>query len=330
MFQDLSHRMPQSGYGSRMNDDIFRYNPDVSGGTEYMAREVNKRIMPSLPKFRDYRCVVLPGLLPSVSEYRDGTPTIVWLHNPLYQLGPQAEAMFADPAFLQSLTAIITVSSWHRNVILQSVNVDPDLVWVIPNAIDPMDADVSRFKNVEKVKIIHASHPDRAMEVLIPAVHRLSDEIDFELMVFNEFFPDTAGLRDDIAPIVLDPRITYYGKTPRATVMKHMREAHIHAYPAFEFEETSCLVQIEALASGCLTVVSNRGALPETSQGHGMILPFTGDREEDIDAFTRQLAGAIVLVHAGMWFPSGQVDDVMAKHSWDAVTAKWEALHDSL
>jgi glycosyltransferase involved in cell wall biosynthesis len=150
-------------------------------------------------------------------------------------------------------------------------------------------------------------------------------------MVFNEFFPDTAGVAGtDIAPVVLDPRITYYGKTPRATVLKHMREAHIHAYPAFTFEETCCLSQVEALATGCLTVVSDRGALPETTRGNGMIVGFTGNRDKDIETFAKRLAAAISVVHTGMWHPASQAADTMAYYSWEMAAERWSALHDRL
>jgi glycosyltransferase involved in cell wall biosynthesis len=307
---------------------MFPYNPDALGGTEYMAKRVNETILPRLPKFSGYRLMILPGAMPE--EYISEQPVIMWLHNPLYQLPVAARNLFRNQAFLDDLQWLIVVSDWHRTKMIETTSVDPDRIIVIPNAIDPINHDDSRFeRRIDKPIIVHASKQHRGMEILIPALHRIPD--DCELWVFNDFYPEEADLPADVAEVVLDPRITYYGNTPRATVMKHFGTAHIHAYGGY-WEETSCLVQIEALASGLLTVIGDTAALPETSLNHGMVVPLKGPdfREEDIDGFAYSLSEAVGIVQNGVWIPGSQADEVASFYSWDRAYERWSALHERL
>ena len=306
---------------------IFHLNRMANGGTEIMARRVNAEILPTLPKFDNYRLLIIPG---EMSYYYQQTkPVILWIHNPLYQLPPEAEMLFKDPLFVSDLAFVIVPSQWHREKMIATTKVDPDKFVVIPNAIDPVVNDVTRFDGkVDAITIIHASTQDRGMEILIPAVHRIDD--DFELQVFNDFNPDISNM-DDIEDVVLDPRITYYGPTPHATVLGHMAKAHIHAYPGY-WEETSCIVQMEALSANLLTVIGDRGALPETSLGHGMVCPMRGpdQREVDIDGFAYSLSEAIGIVRNGLWVPGKQASDINEHYSWDMAWIRWNDLHSRL
>ena len=317
-----------------MTYPFFEYNYNFSGGTEYMAKEAHKRFLHKLPKFSRFYCYVIPGRAPQ-PEHLDGSPIIVWIHNPLDQLGEGVHDMFRNHRFVQSIAYVIVPSEWLKQRLIHQMDaipLAPEQYIVIPNAIDPLESDQGRFVGyVKKPVLIHASRQNRGMEVLIPAVHAIEE--DFELKVFNDFDPDVEEIAEDIQEIVLDPRITYYNDTPRATVMKYMAQAHIHAYPAY-WEETSCLVQIEALTGGLLTVTSDVAALPETSRGFSMSVPFTapsereeGGRDADIANFSYSLEEAIRIVKSGLWIPGEQVRETSAYYSWERAEERWTAFH---
>lgn len=308
-------------------EDLFAENKDVYGGTELMVRRFRADILPDLPKFRDYRCLVIPGGIPSVESLFDGTPTVVWLHITPGQMSVEAASVLRNALFQKQVAYIVVVSEWHKQCITEDLGIDPRKVFVIPNATDPVPNDPERFQSVDKVQIVHASTPDRGMEILIPAVHRIP--YDFELKVFNIYNPDLYPPERDIEHIVLDPRITYYGRTPHKTVMKYMAEGHIHAYPAV-WQETACITQIEALVAGMCCVVSDRSVLPETSMGYGMIVPFTGDRDKDIANYGNYLANAIQLVKSGKWEPAEQSRQVYNYYSWERCAERWHELHERL
>jgi glycosyltransferase involved in cell wall biosynthesis len=316
--------------------NLFEYNTDCFGGTEYMARGAH-RFLGGLGKFSRFSCFVIPGRAPQPEDF-DGTPLIFWMHNPLDQLSTEVHDLFRNHRIVESIAYIIVPSQWLKERLLHQmdvIHIDPAKFIVIPNATDPIPSDLSRFaKKVDKPILIHASRQERGMEVLIPAAHQIEE--DFELRIFNDFYPDTAGIDEGIKDVVLDPRFTFYGDTPRATVMKHMGEAHIHAYPAY-WEETSCMVQIEALTSGLLTVTSDVAALPETSMGYSMSVPFSdpkrrddGGREEDIANFSYSLAEAIRIVQSGLWIPNEQVRETSDYFSWEQAEKRWTEFHDSI
>jgi glycosyltransferase involved in cell wall biosynthesis len=315
---------------------LFEYNTDCFGGTEYMARGAH-RFLGGLGKFSRFSCFVIPGRAPQAEDF-DGTPLIFWMHNPLDQLSTEVHDIFRNHRVVESIAFIVVPSQWLKDCLLRQMDViriDPEKIIVIPNATDPIPSDLSRFsKKVDKPILVHASRQERGMEVLIPAAHLIEE--DFELKIFNDFYPDTAGINDDIRDIVRDPRFTFYGDTPRDTVMRHIGEAHIHAYPAY-WEETSCMVQIESLTSGLLTVVSDVAALPETSQGFSMKVPFAdwrarsnGGREQDIANFSYSLSEAIRIVQSGLWIPAEQVAQTREFYSWEKAEERWTAFHDSI
>jgi glycosyltransferase involved in cell wall biosynthesis len=304
---------------------MMEYNHDKSGGTEYMARRWHSEIYPDMTNIREYDCYILPGQAPVVGHVNGGKPVIIWLHNPLDQLPPEASDLFEDEEFLSILHLVVVVSEWLKAYMVQFTKVPAEKIVVIPNAVDPVESDLTRFdKRVERPVIVHASRQNRAMEILIPALHALDQ--DFELKIFNDFYPDTSPL-EGIEDVVLDPRFTYYGETPRATVMKYMAEAHIHAHPAY-WRETSCIVQIEAMSAGLLTVVSNVAALPETSLGHAMVVPFNGpeDRDQDIQNYIYSMNEAISIVKNGLWSPKDQVTDTDDNYSWPMAWIRWTSL----
>jgi glycosyltransferase involved in cell wall biosynthesis len=307
----------------------FPENPDAAGGTEYMARGFRTKILPDLPKFQNYRCIILPGWTPKEAVLFDGTPTILWMHIIPTQISEDAMMVLKSKVFQSFVAYVVCVSEWHRQQIIEHMGMDPAKVVVIQNALDPIEFDPNRFKNVDTVQIIHASSPDRAMEVLIPAVHSIDRSLPFELKVFNTYDPDTSPIGIDIAHIVNDDRITYYNRTPHRTVLKYMAQAHIHAYPA-AWEETSCIAQIEALSAGCMTVVSDIAALPETSMGHGIIVPRTFDLQKDIDNFASALCSAIKVVRSGSWEPSAQAKQIYDFFSWERAKERWTEFHEQI
>jgi glycosyltransferase involved in cell wall biosynthesis len=142
---------------------------------------------------------------------------------------------------------------------------------------------------------------------------------NFELNIFNEFYPDIPHNFNQVA--VNDPRVNFWGKTPRKMVYKFMEESHIHAYPS-TYPETSCLTQIEALSAGCYAVYSDLGALPETSMGHGVMIP---SNELTPKRYAEELDKAIRMVKTHGYDHTEQVKDMHNNFSWNKAKQNWLA-----
>jgi UDP-glucose:(glucosyl)LPS alpha-1,2-glucosyltransferase len=307
------------------------YVKHVRGGTEYMASELIERFGSKLDNFKNYKTFVIPGEAPRDMEYLMTEPNIiVWLHNTLDQFNEQVDELFKNQRFLDNIKYLVVVSEFHKELTLKQCAIDPKKVVVIQNAIEPVKFNKDKFNNVDKVKIIHASSPDRGMEVLLRAITQIED--DFELNIFNTFNPDV----DPITPAMKellesDSRINFYGKTPRQTVLKYFSDAHIHAYPSV-WLETSCLVQIEALSAGCYSVYSDIGSLKETSMGHGKMIKVGNDIDKYAETFAKELSKAIKSVKEGKLKidPVKQSEEVSSFFSWQKAEERWMDLNGKL
>jgi glycosyltransferase involved in cell wall biosynthesis len=302
----------------------FNYAKQVYGGTEYMAREFLNRIFPSLPKFEEYQCIIMPGMMQPINNLiADNRQIILWLHNTPTQFHPSAQKdYFQNPLFWEKIKFVIVPSQIAKNFVLRDLpDVNPELIKVIPNAIIPAKYNPDKFKNVSKVKLIHTSGPDRALPILMNSLKYV--ESDFRLDIYNDFNPD-------IYPNTpIDKRVMFYGKTPRAAVQEAFEQAHIFVYPSI-FEETFCLSLAEGMSAGCLPVYSNFGAVPEISGGRGFMYKAPVDHEEHSRFFANLLDNAIYFILAEKWDPTEQIEYINNEYSWDSIAQYWAELHEKL
>jgi glycosyltransferase involved in cell wall biosynthesis len=301
----------------------FKYSEDHFGGTETMARNFIKNVLPEMTNITNYCAVIIPGHLPDLKTIgTDGSKYIFWIHNNLSQFIPQVGRILNSTLVRQNTERIIAVSEYEKGVISKELNINPNKVAVIPNAIEPVIPNSDKFKKIDKVKIIHASTANRGMDILLKAIPLITE--DFELNIFNDFYPDLPHSYNLDA--VNDPRVNFYGKTPRKTLYKFFADAHIHAYPS-TYPETSCLTQMEALSAGCYAVYTDLGALPETSMGHGTMIPFN---ELTPERYAEELTKAIKMVKEHGYDYTKQVQDIHDNFTWDKAKQNWLAFDQTI
>jgi glycosyltransferase involved in cell wall biosynthesis len=294
---------------------FFKYNSGAFGGTEYMAKGFHKDIAPFVPKLKNYACIIIPGIAISKEEMQNlNVPLIFWIHNNIAQFHPAVKDLFYDKIISDKTAYIICVSEYHKQVLLSELPESySNKIVVITNAIDPIIPEPNKFNNVDKIKIIHASSPDRGMIQLLSSLAYIEE--DFELNIYNNFYPE---IDQQLHPSLLnDARVNFYGKTPRKIVHKAFASSHIHAYLS-TYPETSCLTQMEALSAGCLSVHTNLGALSETSMGYGDMVP-AGIKPSE---YAKHLSAAIKKVKSG--FDSGdQISTINTAFSWETAKQNW-------
>ena len=301
-----------------MKHTIFKYNDEFFGGTETMARGFISNILPHMTNIHKYTNVVIPGQLPDGKTIGiNGDNYIFWIHNTIVQLHPYVADILNNNLVRKATKAVIAVSEYEKRVLAKELNIEADRIVVIPNAIEPVIPNPNKFDKVNKVKIIHASSATRGMEVLLNAIPLIEE--DFELNIFNDFYPDFPHNYN--LDGVNDPRVNFYGKTPRKTLYKFFADAHIHAYPSI-YPETSCLTQMEALSAGCYTVHTDLGALPETSLGYGKMIPFD---ELTPERYAEELTKAIRMIKENGYDFTEQVQAIHDNFTWDVAKNNWLA-----
>jgi len=303
---------------------MFEYNKNFFGGTETMARGFLKNILPEMKNITNYSNIIIPGYLPDIKTIGlTGEKYIFWIHNNIDQFNLTIiRDILTNPLVRKATKKIIAVSEYEKKTISKELNMDLSMIYVIPNAIELATPNPSKFKKIKKVKLIHASTAERGMDILLKAIPLIEE--DFELNIFNDFYPDLPHKYS--LDGVNDPRVNFYGKTPRKTLYKFFADSHIHAYPSI-YPETSCLTQMEAMSAGCYTVHTDLGALPETSLGYGTMIPFN---ELTPERYAEELTKAIKMIKEHGYDYTQQVQDINDNFTWDKAKQNWLAFDSTI
>jgi glycosyltransferase involved in cell wall biosynthesis len=281
-----------------------------------------------MKNLRDYRCISVPGAPQNLEELFDGQRNILWLHLTPNQIDDNEMNVLKRQDFIDTVDHFIVLSEFHKKKTVLEIGVDPEIVHVIEYPLYDIEYNESKFYNTEKINIVHGSQASRGLDILLQATLQIDE--DFQLDIYNDFYPERYE-NVDLEKLIKDERINFYGKTPRKTVMRKFANSHIHAYPSI-FEETSCLVQAEALASGNLCVYSNIGALPETSRGHGIMVDFLSSTNINkvVNDYSENLTNAIKIVKDQDFNPSEQIKDISEYRSEARIVQQWLDFDNSL
>jgi hypothetical protein len=104
---------------------------------------------------------------------------------------------------------------------------------------------------------------------IFPQVRREHPQAELHLYSSMKVYNDAAGDREFVPlydKLRALPGVTYFGSQPQPILAQAFRRASVLSYPNV-FPETSCIVVMEALASGMHVVTSDMGGLAETGMG---------------------------------------------------------------
>ena len=166
---------------------------------------------------------------------------------------------------------IVFVSHWQQYQFSVYLRLPYDQGIVIQNAIHPIPIH-EKPKEDDKINVCYFSTPHRGLEILLNSWDFMRNTLgtgkNAELNIYSSFeIYDRKHMDEQFRHIYKRARemdgVNYYGTITNDEVREMLKTQHIMAYPSI-YEETSCLTMIEACSAGCLCVVPNLGALPET------------------------------------------------------------------
>lgn len=186
----------------------------------------------------------------------------------LHDVMPQGEF---NTQRLSRVTKIFVKTKFHRSLF---PNVPDNKIMVIPNGMD-----LSTLKGTDKkdpMLIINTSSPERSMDVLPDLFAEVRKKVPkarlqwaygwdlFKLVHAND--PKKMQWMRDTQKRMQEVGIESLGKLSQADVGKLYGKATVFAYPT-EFAEIDCISVKKAQAAGCVPVVTDFGAMAESTWG---------------------------------------------------------------
>jgi glycosyltransferase involved in cell wall biosynthesis len=302
------------------------------GGTELMADRINTLPPELLSRFQIIH-----------SRVRELDPTkkrILVLHD----LPGDPEVEHLKNGGWAKFDTLVFVSHWQQHMYNAYLGVPYGTGVVMQNAITPFvhpdeawrywPQDDSNQDDV--IRLMYFSTPHRGLELLLPSYDKLykkyGDKI--ELNVFSSFDLYGWNVRDEpymglFEKLKAHPGINYSKSVSNEVIRAELDRSHILAYPSI-WQETSCLVLIEAMCAGLTCVHSSLGALPETAMGHTYMYDYTEDTVDHIERFTSTLEDAIEDVSNGITMTNERKDFLNECYSWNNRSLEWQSLLTSL
>ena len=221
----------------------------------------------------------------------------------------------------------ILVSDYQRTRFINHYHLPEKLAFVLRNAIAPgfenlfiSQDDLLTSKRFQNIPVLaYTSTPFRGLESLLDLYQPFRKLFpDAQLRVYSSmkvYQKDEAAeekwLKDLYQRCQNTAGITYIGSLAQPQLAAALKQVSILAYPN-TFAETACISVMEALASGCLVVTSELGALPETIHRFGQLVPVTF---RTVEQFEKEYLNALSAVYLEFFNNPQQ----MYKHLWEQV-----------
>ena len=185
-----------------------------------------------------------------------------------------------DKRIIERADGLFLVSQWHVDSLCEASGFPKDKTCIVPNGIH-----LEHFAGSEErhpKRLIYTAAPDRGL-VNMPIIYGALKmrHLDLELHVFssvdryfsgwtpgNRYYAEDIRLYDILSSM---PGVTFHGSVLQSQLARELMKSSLFIYPC-NFEETSCITAMEAMAAGCAIITSDLGALKETIQEAGVFI----------------------------------------------------------
>lgn len=251
----------------------------------------------------------------------------------LHDLAGDPEVEHLKNGGWQRFDKLVFVSHWQQQMYNVQLGVPFSAGIVLKNAIEPIP---EHKKPDDKVRLMYFSTPHRGLELVYPAYDKMYKKFGdkIELNVFSSFDLYGWEVRDQpykqlFTKLTEHPGINYSKSVPNTKIREELMRSHILAYPSI-WQETSCLVLIEAMCAGLTCVHSSLAALPETSMGCTYMYDYTENVGAHLSRFEQTLESSIEDVMDGFEVSPERVQFLNTTYEWAWRYTEWNNLLTSL
>ena len=240
------------------------------------------------------------------------------------------------------------VSDWQSDMFAKTFDIEDEKWKVIPYGIAPAfgglfepDRPILSYKPSTPV-LAYTSTPYRGLKLLLAlfphiraAVPGTTLKVFSSLRVYQiDAETDDAEFGELYRRCRETEGVEHVGSLAQPDLATELRSATALAYPN-TFPETCCINLMEALASGCIAISSELGALPETGAGFPRLLPVNGDWSEYGKRFISEVVSNLQLQSSGDF---GRVENNLAAQvaffnqngTWEVRAGEWIEYLDRL
>lgn len=212
----------------------------------------------------------------------DQTRIISWLH-----VDPNWPTLqnFNTISEINAIDAFIFVSEWQKQEFSQHYNLSAKPCYVLRNAIAPQfnnlfaPNDHILSHKIQPPILAYTSVPYRGLELLLEIFPKIRQAIPgTRLKIFSSMkiyqYSDSKENQlygELYQRCFATPGVELKGSVSRTELAQELKSVTALTYPN-TFPETSCIIAMEAMASGCQIITSDLGALRETVGDYGELI----------------------------------------------------------
>lgn len=247
---------------------------------------------------------------------------------------------YDQPCYLNfdhnTVNYIVCPSNWLKQQFIKYHKVPEHKLVVIPNGV----SDKFKYSDKKTKTLIHTSIPYKGLVLLphiFPIVRRAHPDcilkVFSSMSLYGEVHDDP--YIDTYSELIRMPNVLYSPAVDSDVLVKHYQDAAFFVHPNI-WEETACVSLMEAQRSGCYPILTDIGALAETSGEIGTLIPIDGKQTTTgwsvSSQFINTFAGAIIAALDHFDNNRDFYDEVSRacalhaaqNHDWSVIAAQWQ------
>ena len=260
-------------------------------------------------------------------------PTVVTVHDLSHRFEPSWHPRERGARLEQALTllrrasAVIAVSQFTADMLIEQDCVDPSAVHVVHNGVSSAftagSVPLSRSDRAQVI-CVGTIEPRKNVETLLRAYATLPERLlrEYPLLLVGDYGWSSAPIHALIGKLQRNGWLRYAGHIPDLALAQAYRQSRLCIYPS-KYEGFGLPV-LEALAAGTPVIAGNHSSIAEVAGGHATLI----NNVENVD----ELREAILAELESPWVDSAAASRAMhaANFTWQRCASKTIEVYQSV